>query len=81
RRAAAVVLAILGIAGSSPIAWAAPSVNAGRNVPSTTTPFTATTVARFDTPWAIAFLPDSRMLVTEKPGRLFLVTREGSKTE
>src|SRR5262245_4039423 len=32
----------------------------------------------FDRPWAIAFLPDGRFLVTEKPtGNLYIVTREG----
>ncbi len=35
----------------------------------------------FDKPWAIAFLPDRRMLVTEKPtGKLYIVTPSGEKS-
>jgi len=35
-----------------------------------------------DKPWAIAFLPDQRMLVTEKPtGKLYIVTPQGKKSE
>ncbi|MDH3664116.1 MAG: PQQ-dependent sugar dehydrogenase [Alphaproteobacteria bacterium] len=41
----------------------------------------ATTVAEFDEPWAMTFLPDGTMLVTTKPGKLFYVTQEGNKTE
>lgn len=36
-------------------------------------PFARTEVARFDEPWAMTFLPDGRLLVTEKRGRLRLL--------
>jgi len=37
--------------------------------------------AGFRRPWAVAFLPDRRMLVTEKPtGNLFIVTSRGEKS-
>ena len=55
------------------------SVNAGGHKASKAKPFIARSVANFDTPWAIAFLPDGRMLITEKPGRIFLVRQSGQK--
>ncbi|NDH55018.1 MAG: PQQ-dependent sugar dehydrogenase, partial [Betaproteobacteria bacterium] len=37
-----------------------------------------TTVARgLENPWALAFLPDGRMLVTERPGRMRVIARDG----
>jgi glucose/arabinose dehydrogenase len=38
-------------------------------------------VASFDNPWAMVFLPDGRMLITEKSGQLQLVTQVGVKTQ
>lgn len=35
-------------------------------------PFQVEQVTRFNEPWAMTFLPDGRLLVTEKPGRLLM---------
>jgi len=42
-------------------------------------PFNIKPVTTFDEPWAMAFLPDDQMLVTEKKGRLLIVDGEGNK--
>jgi len=55
-------------------------VNAGNQAPEASLPFTMTQVATFNLPWRIAFLPDGRMLVTEKVGPVWLVTQKGEKT-
>ena len=59
---------------------AAAQVNAGELKPEASLPFTVTQVATFKFPWRIAFLPDGRMLITEKVGPVWLVTQEGAKT-
>ena len=55
-------------------------VNAGGLAPEPSLPFTMTKVADLNLPWRIAFLPDGRMLITEKVGALQLVTQQGEKT-
>lgn len=59
--------------------WA--QVNMGEQKPEPSLPFTTTTVANFKLPWRVAFLPDGRMLVTEKVGPVWLVTQKGEKIQ
>src|SRR5215203_7201286 len=57
---------------------AAASTAAAQNFPSSAGDLTVETVARgLNHPWALAFLPDGRMLVTERPGRLRIVEPGG----
>lgn len=66
------------------IACFAPTPQNAQNAPKSPTPKAVatpgkvTTVAKgLDHPWGIEFLPDGRMLVTERPGRLRYVTKDG----
>jgi aldose sugar dehydrogenase len=50
--------------------------------PSGETKVDVTTVAKgLEHPWSLAFLPDGRMLVTERQGRLRYVTQDGALSE
>ena len=69
--------AVLLLALASPAARA--QVNVGEQKPEASLPFQMTTVSTFSLPWRIAFLPDGRMLVTEKIGPIWLVSPEGQK--
>ena len=54
-------------------------INAGDQKPEASVPFNLAQVTTFDFPWRMAFLPDGRMLVTEKVGPVWLVTPQGMK--
>ena len=54
--------------------------NAGEQKSDKNLPFTITQVTSLRLPWRIAFLPDGRMLITEKVGGLLLLTQQGEKT-
>src|ERR1700691_4556439 len=54
-------------------------VNVGEQKPEAVLPFTMTTVNTFELPWRLAFLPDGRMLITEKVGPVWLVSQQGEK--
>jgi aldose sugar dehydrogenase len=70
--------AVLLLTLASPAAWA--QVNMGDQKPEVTLPFEMTPApATFELPWRIAFLPDGRMLVTEKIGPIWLVSATGEK--
>lgn len=70
------VTACLLLAAAQPLGA---EINAGNNKPNPSKPFVAKAVATFHYPWAIAFLRDGHMLITEKPGALYLVSETGAK--
>jgi glucose/arabinose dehydrogenase len=69
---AAVSLTLLACTGAEP--------SNSQQVATPGLPFTVTPVADFDSPWSMTFLPDGRMLVTEKAGVLLLVTADGKSS-
>ena len=61
-------------------AGACAQTNLGTQASEANLPFVVTPVASFAYGWRIAFLPDGRMIVTEKTGPIWLVTEKGEKT-
>jgi len=70
-------LLLTAVAAAATAAWA--QTNVGDQKPEPTLPFQMKTTATFGLPWRIAFLPDGRMLVTEKIGPIWLVSAQGEK--
>jgi glucose/arabinose dehydrogenase len=58
---------------------ASAQINAGEQKPEPSLPFKVVQVTTLNLPWKIAFLPDGRMLITEKVGGMELVTQQGAK--
>lgn len=73
-------LAIAGLFLAMAARGAMAQVNAGDQKSDSNLPFTITQISTLNLPWKIAFLPDGRMLITEKVGALWLVTQQGVKT-
>ena len=73
-------LVIAGLFAALATAQAGAQINAGEQTSEGSMPFTMTQVATLNLPWRIAFLPDGRMLITEKVGGMQLVTQAGAKT-
>src|SRR5262245_25993147 len=69
-----VFLMVLGLCAGGPLA--------AQEFPYSAGVLNVVTVARgLEHPWSLAFLPDGRMLVTERPGRLRIVTKDGKLGE
>ena len=73
-------LAIAGLLLAMAASGASAQINAGEQKPDPSLPFKLVQVTTLNLPWRIAFLPDGRMLITEKVGGLWLVTQQGAKT-
>lgn len=64
------ILATSACNAADPAANGAQAVAPAASAATDQRPFTATEVSRFDQPWAMTFLPDGSLLVTEKRGKL-----------
>jgi aldose sugar dehydrogenase len=87
-------IALVACSNADPQAQTAPAANAApaqaatapqrhtQKVDSALGAITLTTLVEgLENPWALAFLPDGRMLVTERPGRMRIVAADGSLSE
>lgn len=72
-----ILLATATIVSLTAIPASAAPENAGPNKVTAKVPFQTQTVARFDLPWAIAMIDADRLIVTTKPGKMFLVDHRG----
>jgi len=71
----------LALAGTVVVAGSAFAASAQLTQPSApaNAPFRMEEVADLESPWAMTFLPDGRMLITEKAGQLLLLSADGKQ--
>src|SRR5712691_4139397 len=68
----------IAMAGLLTLAGLSAAAAAPQTFPSSAGPLVVETFATgLVRPWALAFLPDRRLLVTERPGRMRIVTKDG----
>ena len=73
------VIALVALLASAAVAaWVAPKVLRRMDMQGLKP---VTVASGLDNPWSIAFLPDGRLLVTERPGRMRIVTLDAKQAE
>ena len=71
-------IALIACSGNAPADGG--GVQAGEMPPSAK-PFRETVIADFVSPWSLAFLPDDRIVVTEKAGQMILLSADGKRRQ
>ena len=74
RSIAAIAMLVPVVVGGAMVARQASGTAQSANLP-----FHVQVVADFESPWAMTFLPDGRMFITEKSGTLYLVSANGQQ--
>ncbi|MEA1085376.1 PQQ-dependent sugar dehydrogenase [Sphingomonas sp. CD22] len=72
-------IALIACSGNAPATEG--SVPQAGETPPSAKPFRETVVADFVSPWALAFLPDERIVVTEKAGQMILLSPDGKRRQ
>jgi glucose/arabinose dehydrogenase len=81
RRALTTLLLVAGLLSGNPVLVQAQAPRSPTPAPVNGAVHVQTIAQGLEHPWGLAFLPDGRMLVTERPGRVRIVERDGRLSE